>query len=319
MTHSSQPTVSIITPTYNREDLLSETIESVLSQNYANFEYIILDDGSTDNTQDILKDYDDPRLKLYRHDNMGVIKTVNKGFSLATGDYVTVVNSDDPLLPNYIEEMVAFLQQHPTIIGAYPDWIMIDEHSKPVREMTVKEYDYLDSLRYYLCYQGPGTMFYRRVFEEVAPYDGTFPTFFDYEFYMRVGMYYEFKRLPKVLATYRSHSATITSQKQGKRSREYLDLMDKLYQLDDMPAAARKIKRQVYASAHYLTAVAAMHDQRYFIRHLIQSYIHYPFNFRQDRASASNHTIRHYVKAILFKPIRKLKAILRPSHSRDSS
>ena len=80
------PLVSVITPTYNRaDDFLRETVESVLAQDYPNFEYLILDDGSSDNTRELIESINDPRIKYEYHDNMGVVRTVNKGFQHSPG------------------------------------------------------------------------------------------------------------------------------------------------------------------------------------------------------------------------------------------
>ena len=273
---TNKPLVTVITPTYNRADLLAETIDSVLSQDYEAIEYLVLDDGSKDNTREVLSGYDDARISYFHHDNMGAIRTINRGFSLAQGEFVTVVNSDDPLLPDYLTEMVSFLQEHPEIIGAYPDWVMIDGQSQPVKQMQVKAYDFISSLRDYECYQGPGTMFRRRIFDLVEPYDDSFPTFFDYEFYMRVGMLENFMRLPKTLATYRRHGGSLTSQAGGKLGDEYIALMDKLYDLPEMPAEAQPIKKKVYSAAHYLTGMMALNDYRRATRHFMKSIAYCP-------------------------------------------
>ncbi|TMJ66102.1 MAG: glycosyltransferase [Alphaproteobacteria bacterium] len=89
------PLVTVIVPTFNRASFLEETIDSILEQDYPNIELIVLDDGSIDDTPDVLAKYGD-RIIVERHDNIGETLTVNKGFKLAHGDYVCVVNSDRP-------------------------------------------------------------------------------------------------------------------------------------------------------------------------------------------------------------------------------
>ena len=104
------PLVSVITPVYNRADLLPETIDSVLSQDYPNIQYIVLDDGSTDNTLETIKQYTD-RLIIEAHPNIGETATVNKGFGMAEGEFICVVNSDDPLIPGAITALVDAIRQ----------------------------------------------------------------------------------------------------------------------------------------------------------------------------------------------------------------
>jgi len=104
------PLVTVVTPVYNREDYLEEVILSVLGQDYPNIEFIVLDDGSTDGTLQVIWKYRE-RLRWESHANMGQTRTVNKGFSMAKGEIVGVVNSDDPLLPGAIREIVAFMRK----------------------------------------------------------------------------------------------------------------------------------------------------------------------------------------------------------------
>ncbi len=96
--NDSRPLVSVVTAAYNRASFLPETIESILSQSYPNIEYIVLDDGSADNTREVLARYDG-RIRWESHPNMGESLTVNKGWNMARGDLVMTVNSDDPFCP----------------------------------------------------------------------------------------------------------------------------------------------------------------------------------------------------------------------------
>ncbi|MEI0557278.1 glycosyltransferase [Brachyspira intermedia] len=115
--------ITVITPTYNRANFLPKTIESILNQSYTNFEYYILDDGSTDNTKEVVGAYlKDKRVKYLYHENVGEPETVNWGWSLAKGEYFVQINSDDTIFNNLFEEMVLALDQNPDKILAYPDF-----------------------------------------------------------------------------------------------------------------------------------------------------------------------------------------------------
>ena len=104
----NNPLVTIITPAYNCAKYLPETIESVLAQDYGNIEYHVIDDGSADNTLDILSGYEygDKRLKGYWHKNCGEHKTINRGLEMVKCKYFMIVNADDPLLPKDISKLV---------------------------------------------------------------------------------------------------------------------------------------------------------------------------------------------------------------------
>ena len=151
------PPVTIITPTNNRAFYLKETIESILGQDYPHIDYLVLDDGSTDDTRELLQRYEG-RLRWQWHPNMGEQRTVNKGFSLARGKYVAVVNSDDPLRPEAIRAAVELLEARPELVVAYPDWDIVDSANRIVRTIRVPEYDYRRMLLFHDCLVGPGAV-----------------------------------------------------------------------------------------------------------------------------------------------------------------
>lgn len=109
-----QPLVSVIIPAYNAEKYIKEAIESVLNQTYKNIELIVVDDGSTDNTAEIVKKYlNDPRVKYIYQENKGLAGARNTGIKKAKGDYIAFLDADDFYLPEKIEKEVKFLKEHP--------------------------------------------------------------------------------------------------------------------------------------------------------------------------------------------------------------
>lgn len=111
-----RPKVSVIIPAYNHEQYISEAVQSVLTQTFEDFELIIIDDGSTDNTFAELEKITDPRAKVLRHENQGAARTINKGISLARGEYTAILNSDDVFLPQRLAVMSSYLDRHPEIL-----------------------------------------------------------------------------------------------------------------------------------------------------------------------------------------------------------
>lgn len=268
---STQPLVTVITPTYNRaDDYLKTTIDSVLAQDYANFDYLVLDDGSTDDTQALLASYDDPRLHWETHTNMGAANTVNKGFTLVQGDYFTVVNSDDPLLPNYLTRAVAFMEAHPHVLAAYPDWQLINPQGDKIRDEQVFDYSYLDMLRWHHNFPGPGTILRRRVLELEPGYDTSYPTVFDYDFYLRLGQHGDLARIPQTLATYRMHSGTLTEKGRGhKKAAEHVRVIEATLARDTLPEHIKPHINEIMSSAYYNAGKICLpferdHARRYF-------------------------------------------------------
>jgi glycosyltransferase involved in cell wall biosynthesis len=105
------PTFSIIIPTYNRTDRISGTIQSVINQHYTNFDIVLVDDGSTDNTEEIISSIQDPRIRYFKKENEERAIARNFGIQQAAGDYITFLDSDDALYPHYLDEALIMVEQ----------------------------------------------------------------------------------------------------------------------------------------------------------------------------------------------------------------
>ncbi len=152
------PIVSVIVPVYNVEKYLHRCIDSLLQQSYQDFELILIDDGSQDNSYQVMKDYSsDKRVRIYHHDNIGPAKTRNKGIKLAKGKYVMFVDSDDYILPDYMEHYVDALKEgeYDLVIGGYQK--VTGEHIDFVRKLKNGEF-----AKYMVT--GPVCKLYRRSF-----------------------------------------------------------------------------------------------------------------------------------------------------------
>ena len=243
------PLITVITPTYNRAEFLEESIKSVVNQNYPNLEYIVLDDGSTDETAKIIEKFRD-KVIWKHHRNVGEVKTVNRAFSLAKGEIIGVVNSDDPLLSGAISEIVKFMTQNPKIIVAYPDWVKIDKNGKEIEKVITSEYDYEYMLRTHDNVTGPGTFFRRVVVEKLKGRDLQFKYVSDYDFWLRAGLVGNFARIPKILATSRVHPDQATLKDKGyKMAMEHILVLNKIFSLPNFPVILNKVKPEAYKKA----------------------------------------------------------------------
>src|SRR6185369_12980087 len=106
------PLISVVLPVYNGEEYLRESIDSILKQSYSNFEFLILNDGSSDRSEEIIQSYSDPRIKYHKHANCGLAATLNKGIELAKGEYIARQDQDDISLPTRLEKQITFLENH---------------------------------------------------------------------------------------------------------------------------------------------------------------------------------------------------------------
>jgi glycosyltransferase involved in cell wall biosynthesis len=273
---STLPLVSIITPAYNRASYLDETIQSVLEQDYPKMEYIVLDDGSTDNTREVLEKYNG-RIIWHTHPNMGEVHTVNKGFSMAHGEIVVVVNSDDPLLPGAISAAVDFMRTHPDILVAYPDWNGIGPKSETLGHIQVPEYDYLYMVRRQACIPAPGAFIRRIAFELTGPRDPEFRYRSDFEYWLRLGLYGKFARIPETLATFRAHPDSASRTGKGKAmAEEHIRLIEKYYSRPDLPPEVLRVRREAYAWANVMAAKSCGRARRKCLGYYGAAFLYYP-------------------------------------------
>jgi pentatricopeptide repeat protein len=138
--HTNNPLVSIITPAYNAAEHIAETIESVLIQNYRNFELIIVDDGSTDNTKDIITSFKDERIKYLYKENRGPSNARNLAITKSKGQYIIPLDADDMITPDFIARHLQEFEKHTEADLVYCDDFLIDENSKPIRVINRPEY-----------------------------------------------------------------------------------------------------------------------------------------------------------------------------------
>jgi glycosyltransferase involved in cell wall biosynthesis len=210
MARPPAPMVSIILPTYNGSKYLAEAIESCLQQSYSNWQLIIVDDCSTDATPGIIASYaaGDPRIIAIRHPtNKKLPAALNTGHAAAQGTYLTWTSDDNRYLPNALEEMVQFLDQHPSVGIVYADCVLIDTNGHYLRDYLAQPASrlaYMNALRACFLYR-------RRVYETLGGYDADLFLAEDYEYWLRAARQFELAPLHKILYEYRWHDQSLTS------------------------------------------------------------------------------------------------------------
>lgn len=133
----NNPLVTILMPVYNGERFLREAIDSLLSQTYRNIEILIINDGSTDQSGEIIRSYQDKRIRYVVNErNSGLIFTLNRGLELATGEYLARMDSDDVCAIERIGKQASYLEQHPDIAIVATTIEMMDEAGKPLPPWT---------------------------------------------------------------------------------------------------------------------------------------------------------------------------------------
>jgi glycosyltransferase involved in cell wall biosynthesis len=306
---TSQPLVTIVTPTYNQAGFLAETIESVLAQDYPNIEYIVIDDGSTDATAEVLERYAE-RVRCLRHDNMGQARTLNKGWELAQGKYIGYLSSDDLLHPTAISELVRTLEANGNIVCAFPDSDLIDARSKVVKRQVCRPFDLEDLIVRQECYIGPGALFRRAAYAVAGGWRPELRLAPDREFWIRLARHGEFHFLPRSLAGYRLHPQSISYKVVSEEvSREYLLVLDEYFARPSLPASIARRKEEAYGHATLLLARNALRAGQ-FARGLEL----YRKACLLHRGLASPKVKLTLLRNVVSKPARALYAKLRGAH-----
>jgi glycosyltransferase involved in cell wall biosynthesis len=258
---TQQPLVSIVTPAYNTAAYIEETAGSVLAQDYPNLEYVVVDDGSADDTLARLERVADPRLRLVRQANAGEQRAVNRGVAEARGEIIGIVNADDPLLPGLVSAAVERLGQDPRLAGVYPDWLKIDGDGRVLEAVLLREYDYTRMLKRHLCDIGPGCLFRRTALNGAPPRDARFRYSGDFQQWLRLGLHNRFARLPRVLATWRQHAAgTSQAGLSAALAADKVAIVEDLFARADLPPEVRAQRAEALSAAHFTAACLALHN-----------------------------------------------------------
>jgi len=254
---SIKPLVSLITPTYNRLSFIVETIDSVLSQTYFNIEYIIIDDASTDDTYQFLKNKYGNRIKILRNKrNLGQVFSLNKGWSICKGRYIGYLSDDDWLYPDAISELVSTLILNKKSVCVFPDCDLVDKNSIVVKKNICKPFDLEDTLITQRCYIGPGALFKRSAYNKIGGWNHSIRLGPDREFWIRMSKMGDIQMLPRTLAAYRTHSdSTSVKVPSGALCNEYFEVLDDYYLKEkNIPPSIANRKNEAYASVYFLMA-----------------------------------------------------------------
>lgn len=224
-----KPLVSIITPSFNQGAYIEETINSVLDQGYPNVEYIVVDGGSTDNTLDILRKYDQKITWLSEKDN-GQADAINKGIRMTEGKIVAWLNSDDVYLPGAIQRVVDCFHQHPNIKMVYGKSHFIDTNGKIVGRYPTEPFDF-ERLAMFNFICQPSAFFKRDAFDDVGKLNLGLHYVLDYDLWIRIAQKFKVKYLPEFLSSYRLHetSKTVAYDHALRNHKEGLDTALKYY------------------------------------------------------------------------------------------
>ncbi|WP_085675445.1 MULTISPECIES: glycosyltransferase [unclassified Pseudomonas] len=260
---SAKPKVSIIIPTYNTGRYVLDAIDSVLQQTYDDIELIVVDDGSTDETPQLLAQHAG-NFTRYRQTNAGQSAAMNFGWQQSSGQLLGYLSADDRLHPEAVETIVAAMQQRPEAVLAYPDFCVIDEHSSLVRTVQAPDYEERLLIANFQCLPGPGALFRRKVWEQVGGWNTTLRNIPDMDFFLRLCQHGPFTRVASALADFRIHSGSTTYNPcSAERSDEPVRVIKSFYQAHNLSPSILGWKRKAVANALMLSGFMHGFSGRY--------------------------------------------------------
>jgi glycosyltransferase involved in cell wall biosynthesis len=250
----SLPLVSIVTPSYNQGSFIRETIDSVLSQDYPNIEYWVIDGGSSDDTLSILKEYEhDPRFHWLSEKDQGQGDAINKGWSRCRGEIVAWLNSDDTYLTGAIQTQVQVLQAHPECGIVYGDVVYTDQSGQPLYTFYGRPYSLLEVLRLTIPIQ-PTTFIRRSLRDMIGPIDTSFRFSMDSEYWSRAARVTTFWYEQRPIATYRLHNQSKTVADYSLFYRDWLTILDNFFADEQAARRYQQHKHRLYADVYSAAA-----------------------------------------------------------------
>lgn len=213
------PQVSVVMPVFNVGAFVKEAIESILNQSYTNFEFIIIDDASTDNTHEVIKSFEDVRLQVYTNEvNKGLAANLNRAIMIAKGKYILRMDGDDISHPDRIKIQVKFMESNPDV-GIVGSWIKLFGVANTVNEYPTEDISCKFQLLFGVPFAHPSVAFRKsdlfkfNLFynEELTQYGE------DYDLWVRAARVIKFSNIPEVLLNYRTFPSELKKEAEDKR------------------------------------------------------------------------------------------------------
>ncbi len=247
------PKVSIITPSYNQAQFLEQTLQSVLTQDYPNIEYIVVDGASKDGSVDIIKKYEKQIAWWVSEPDSGQSDAVNKGWQHATGELIGWLNSDDLLMPGAVSRMVQAFQETPEMGVIYGDVFSMDAKGDIFNIMRFEQWD-LDDLMAFEIISQPGAFMRREVLERAGYLDTNMHFLMDTHLWLKMAQLALFRYLPGVVSAARYHA---DAKNVGAGARYGQDAYKILEWMKTQPLLQERLSRdsrRIWAGAYRLSA-----------------------------------------------------------------
>ena len=273
------PKVSVCIPTYNRKDYLKEALESVFAQTYKDYEVVMVDDGSTDGTEDMLKDagYD---VRYYWAEHIGQAAARNKLIELAHGEYITFLDSDDLLVPDAVQKLMDVIDSYGPDVFAYGSYIGVDEDGNHIRTKQSKlpSGNIVTELFEFIYVKSCGTMCAKRIYERQGGFDTSLRRCAVYKLLLELSLKYQFYPVDGLTYKKRRHRDNLSDRLFNSRKTEF-DVLEDFYfngggkEVIPRHRAMRRLSKEGYRAGRCAIR-EGMYDQA--CQLLSQSFRRYP-------------------------------------------
>jgi len=242
-----------VTPSYNQAKYLEQTIQSVLGQDYARVEYLVVDGASKDGSVEVVKKYADNLSWWISEKDSGQGDAINKGLARAKGDILAWLNSDDYYLPGAISAAVKVFEENPDVIMLYGDMLAVDENGQTINTLKYKQL----SLQDLLCFQiiGQPSVFFRRdALEKTGGLDTSFHFLLDHHLWIRIAQQGRILHVPQIWSAARYHAEAKNRAKAAEFGREAFRILAWAESQPGLAEAVRGVGRRARASAYRVDA-----------------------------------------------------------------
>lgn len=256
------PKVSVIIPTYNRAPFITQALESVFAQTFKDFEIIVVDDGSTDNTQEVLKKFDGRIISILQ-ENQGISPTRNRGIKLALGQYIAFLDSDDFWTPEKLEDQVKVLYANPKVGIVYSRMPIINAQGVKIgmKPSGVSGRNFRELLEVWGDLPTSTVMVRRECFDKAGFFDPELQTGEDIELWIRIARHYDLHEIEnKIHAYYRRHEEQITKSRIKVHS-GLIKIYTKIY--NDYPEASKGLMRRRIVESQYSLSKDYLNEGKY--------------------------------------------------------
>ena len=245
--------VSIVSPSYNQARYLETTIQSVLAQDYARIEYIVVDGGSKDGSVELIKKYQSRLAYWVSEEDNGQADAINKGLARAGGEILAWLNSDDYYLPNTISEAVKIFEENPDVVMVYGNMLAVDEHGQTINLLKYRQLSMEDLVCFQIIGQ-PAAFFRRAAYEKTGGLDTTFNYLLDHHLWIRLAEQGKILHVPQTWAAARYHAEAKNRAKAAEFGREAFRILDWTKSQPGLSEAIARVGRRARASAHRVDA-----------------------------------------------------------------